>query len=441
MTGTFGPADFAAAMSSLGPFESAPHLAVACSGGADSLALTLLADGWARGVRGRVTALIVDHAMRPESGVEAETVRARLKAQGVDAVVLRREGPPLTADRQASARRARYDLMTGWCRDARVIHLLLGHHRGDQAETLMMRLGRGSGVDGLAAIARVSETADLRLVRPLLGVPRGHLEACLRDRGVEWIEDPSNEDTAFSRVRMRALLPELAREGLTEPRLAATARRMGRAREALEAAATQLLAQAVAIYPEGYALLSTPDMLAAPTDTALRALSRLLTCIGGNPHGPRLERLERLYGWIEGGAGAGRTLAGCRIARQADGRLLLSREAEVMGGPVPARRNVLWDGRFRLLTDWPDDVRLTGLGQEGWRRIRGTGAEPAAKGLPATVRNALPAIKRLEQVEEVPHFPYRNLPDGRAVGDPMLLAFLPPRPLAPARFSAGPGYA
>lgn len=441
MTGTFGPADFAAAMSALGPFESAPHLAVACSGGADSLALALLADGWSRDAGGRVTALIVDHAMRPESGAEAEMVCTRLEKRGVDSVVLKRRGPPLTADRQAGARRARYGLMTEWCRNAGILHLLLGHHRGDQAETLMLRLARGSGVDGLAAIAPVNETADLRLLRPLLGVSRDRLTAFLRARDVAWVEDPSNEDTAFARVRMRNLMPALAGEGLGESRLASTAIRMARARAALDVAVADLLARAVAIFPEGYALLSPQQVLAAPADTGLRALSRLLSCIGGKSHGPRLEGLELLYGWIAGGTGGGRTLAGCRILRRTDGRFLLCRETAATGDPVPVERHRIWDDRFRILANGPPGAQLSRLGADGWRQIREADLEMTPISLPAAVRNALPAIKRLEEVMEVPHLPYRNLPDGENGKDRISVAFLPPRPLAPARISAGAGYA
>ena len=441
MTAACSAGDFAASMARLGPFETAPELAVACSGGADSMALALLAHDWAKSAGGRVTALIVDHAMRRESAGEAETVRSRLAGEGIEAVILTRQGRPLTADKQAAARRARYRLMTEWCRDRGVLHLLLGHHRGDQAETLMLRLGRGSGVEGLAAMAPVSENAYLRLLRPLLDAPRESLIGYLRARQMEWVEDPSNQDAAFARVRMRRLLPDLGAEGLTEARLAGTARRMARARIALEDAATALLGRAVAIYPEGYALLTAGELLAAPEETGLRALSRLLTCIGGSRHGPRLGALERLYGWIAHGQGAGRTLAGCRIGRMAGGRLLVCRETSAIEPAVPAVAGALWDGRFHLAAACGPDEMLTGLGREGWAMIGAQGPRVEAAGLPAVVRNALPAVKGLEQVAEVPHLLYRKMTDGAAARDGARVTFLPRRPLTAARFSAVPGYA
>jgi tRNA(Ile)-lysidine synthase len=440
MTKAHGPAEFALSISSLGPFELSPHIAVACSGGPDSLALTLLADGWARDRGGRATALIVDHAMRPESASEAAAVRERLITAGVEAVVLTRDGPDLKSDRQAAARRARYALMTEWCRQSGVLHLLLGHHQGDQAETLMLRLGRGSGVDGLAAMAPISENAHLRLLRPLLGVPRDRLAAYLRSRGVDWVEDPSNEDAAFARVRLRRMLPGLGEEGLTEPRLAATARRMARARVALESAATGLLARATAIYPEGYAMLAHGELLAAPEEIGLRALARLLTCIGGGQHGPRLERLERLYEWLARGDGGGRTLAGCRIVRRGAGLVLVCREAAATGEAVPAADGAVWDGRFRLSTDSGHGAMVRRLGPDGWAQIKDRGPNFGAESLPAEVRNAIPAIWRLEEVAAIPHLHYYRMP---LEGDPLdrsELTFLPARSLGAARFLAVPGF-
>ncbi|MEN8198036.1 MAG: tRNA lysidine(34) synthetase TilS, partial [Pseudomonadota bacterium] len=345
------------------------------------------------------------------------------------------------ANLQARAREARYGLLEDWCRAKGVLHLLVAHHRDDQAETFVMRLGRGSGSYGLAAMAPVSDNPHLRLLRPLLGVPRECLVAFLQSRGLDWVEDPSNEDASFARVRVRRLLPELGQEGLTEPRLAATARRMARARVALESAATELLARAVAIYPEGYAVLKAGELRAAPEDTGLRALSRLLTCIGGNRHGPRMERLERLYEWLSRGEGGGRTLAGCRIVRRQPGHVLVCREAAAAEDPVLAAGGILWDGRFRLSANGPLDTQLGRLGPDGWAQIRARKPDLCAENLPADVRNAIPAIWSLEEVVAVPHLHYCAIPLNERVDDGTELTFLPPRSLGAARFSAVPGYA
>ncbi|MCP5371685.1 MAG: tRNA lysidine(34) synthetase TilS [Hyphomicrobiales bacterium] len=212
---------FAALMAGLGPFEPAPHLAVALSGGADSLALTLLADAWARERRGRVTALTVDHGLRPDSGAEARTVAAWMAARGIAHQVLPWTGPKPAAGVQAAARTARLALLAGRCRELGILHLLLAHHLDDQAETVLMRLGRGSGPDGLAAMAPVLAAAETRLLRPLLTVPGARLRALLAAAGQGWIEDPSNADTRFERVRLRRRLAQRRATGASPWRPAA----------------------------------------------------------------------------------------------------------------------------------------------------------------------------------------------------------------------------
>ncbi len=439
----FAAAEFATAMAALGPFEAAPHIAVACSGGPDSMVLAHLGRQWAQSRGGNVTALVVDHGMRPGSVQEAETVRGWLAAAQIDAVVLTRPGPPPAADRQASARRARYALMGQWCRRAGVLHLLLGHHREDQAETLLLRLARGSGVDGLAAMAPVHETADLRLLRPLLDVPRERLRAFLKRESCPYVRDPSNDDPAFARVRMRAALPALAAEGLTPARLAATARRMARARTTLESAATEALARAAEIYPEGFAVVAPGMLCGLPEEVALRALSRLLACVGGAAYGPRLERLERLHRWLVDGAsaGTGRTLAGCRIQRRSSG-ILICRESAAAQDSVAARDGAIWDGRFRLSVSGPLPAacRLGRLGQTGWTQLVRARAELARTALPADVRRSLPAVWALDEVIAVPHLKYRWERENSKEAAADAIAFLPARPLSAAAFEPSAGF-
>ena len=283
--------EFSSLMARLGPFERRPVIAVATSGGPDSLALALLAGDWATALGGRAVALTVDHRLRPESDAEARQVGRWLRARGIAHRVLVSSGARPHANVQAVARGMRYDLLSSWCLDAGVLHLLLAHHIEDQAETILLRLGRGSGVVGLAAMAAVVEGAGLRLLRPVLTVSRARLRATLEARGQPWLDDPSNRDRTYARVRVRALLPALGAEGMTPARLADTARRLGRARQALEVDVASLLARATELYPEGYCLLDRRLLARAPAEIGLRALASLLVSIGGHPSPPRLERL------------------------------------------------------------------------------------------------------------------------------------------------------
>src|ERR1700735_4216205 len=174
--GLTGPAplrdtDFARVMEHLGCFEPGPPLAVAVSGGADSLALTLLADRWARARNGRITALTVDHRLRPDSSTEAAWLGRTLEAQGIRHELLVWPGPYPSRGLQAAARAARYRLLGAWARSSGMLHLLPANHQDDQAEPLLLRLGRGSGLAGLAGMAPVVEDGHVRLLRPLLRVP------------------------------------------------------------------------------------------------------------------------------------------------------------------------------------------------------------------------------------------------------------------------------
>ena len=401
--------DFAALMEPFGPFEAAPRLAVAVSGGADSLALALLAAEWARARGGDVVALTVDHGLRPGSTAEADLVGTWLTALGVSHHILTWTGPKPAADLQAAARNARYGLLGEFCHSAGILHLLLAHHREDQAETLLLRLGRGSGLDGLAAMAPERVTRWGRLLRPLLDVSRQCLRATLEARGQNWVEDPSNRNLDFARVRLRRLMPDLAAEGLESTRLAATAKRLGRARAALEGALAEAAARSVELSPAGYAFFRTAGFSRLPEEVGLRLLARLVLVVGGGVHGPRLERLERLYGQIRAGLTTSRTLGGCSVVPGDDG-VLVCREVARMAPPVALvpGKTVLWDGRFlaELSPDGPPGLFLGGLGAVGWRGLCRMAAGHRLHPLHSCVRPTLPALFDEDGVSAVPHLGY-----------------------------------
>lgn len=394
--------EFAAAVARLGPFEPKPHLAVAVSGGPDSLALALLADAWARSLGGTVTALTVDHGLRPESAAEAMRVGAWLAGRGMGHRVLRWDADKPASGIQAAARDARYRLLAEWCRRAGVLHLLLGHHRDDQAETVLLRLARGSGVDGLAAMAPITEIPACRLLRPLLQVPRSRLRAVVNAAGQPFVEDPSNDSTAFARVRLRRLQPRLAEEGLTPERLSATAARMGRARDLLSGLAAEAAVAHVRLHPALWAEVED-GLLRQPDEVALRVLSRLLMVVGGRAYAPRLEALERLMRELRQGV-RGRTLAGCRMLPRRGGfRVVRETAAVAPEMTVRAGDVVRWDGRFRAWIDGPSglEARLGAVGEQALPR-------PVRSLLPAAVRAALPALSDRGGILCVPHLGYKR---------------------------------
>ncbi len=294
--------------------------AAAVSGGGDSLALMLLLADWARaGGLPPPAVLIVDHGLRPDSAAEAKAAARAAGAAGLKSHVLVWRGEKPQADVEAAAREARYRLMGEWCRGHGFKALYVAHNLEDLAETFLLRLARGSGLDGLAAMPPLAPFPlpgfeDLAVARPLLGVGRSELRDFLAVRGVCWAEDPMNGDPRFARARLRAAWPELEKLGLAPGRIAAAARHLARAREALEAATVQFLTDH-SHFEDGTMTLDGAALAALPRELGLRVLAAALGRVSGAAYRPRFERLERLYEAVAAdGRTKGRTLLGCRIA-------------------------------------------------------------------------------------------------------------------------------
>lgn len=320
--------------------------AVAVSGGGDSTALMVLIGEWARAA-GRELPLVltVDHGLRPDSSRHTAAVVAQARAARLEAEVLKWRGRKPVSDIESAARTARYRLMGGWCRNRGIGCLYVAHSLEDQAETFLLRLARGSGVDGLSAMSAVAAWPlpgfeGLRLARPLLGVPRARLRATLVERKMSWQEDAMNADPRFARARLRAVWPDLERVGLSAKRIADAARHLARARSALEAEVEALLAEASRREGQTF-LLDGARLAAVPEEIGLRALACVLMLVSGHAYRPRMERLERLMSAIRGGAlRKGRTLHGCCI-RSAGGREHCFGAQTLRVAPEPQRRRTV----------------------------------------------------------------------------------------------------
>lgn len=284
------------------------------------MALMHFAAGWAKSNHLPSPAVLtVDHGLRPESAHDADRVKAWAEACGLDAAVLRWSGAKPRTGLEEQARIARYKLLGDWCSVHHADWLLLGHTKDDQAENFLLRLGRGSGVDGLSAMQaaiplQAYAVPGLTLMRPLLDFTRAELRAWLTQQGAPWLEDPMNDDDNFARTRVRKILPLLAEAGIPPDRIAAAAAHLGRARNALEQKTREFLQQH-ANFDSGLALMDSAALGEAPREIGLRALSEALRSIGKLPYRPRFERLERLFEAVVSDDFRAGTLAGCRVAR------------------------------------------------------------------------------------------------------------------------------
>ena len=270
----------------LAQWKDAPALLLAISGGPDSVALMWLAARWRRGLsRGpRLVAVTVDHGLRAEAAREAREVKKLARALDVEHRTMRWTGSKPSTGLPAAARAERYRLLVKAARSAGASHILTAHTRDDQAETFLMRLLRGSGIAGLSAMARESDRYGVMLARPLLAIPKARLVATLNKAKVGYAEDPTNHDTAFTRPRLRALLPVLAAEGGDARGLARLAARLARANEAVEvltdgAERYLVLKGGAAPHKDGREL-DAQAFAALPEEIRLRLLMRAINRFG-----------------------------------------------------------------------------------------------------------------------------------------------------------------
>jgi len=339
----------------LGPLPEGP-LGVAVSGGGDSVALLMLLHAAGRDLR----VATVDHRLRPEAADEAIGV-ARLCARlGVPHEVLVWDAPDFKGNLQKAAREARRGLLGAWARRQGLSHVVLGHTLDDQAETVLMRLARGSGVDGLAGMALKSSAEGLCWHRPMLHLRRADLRAYLREVGVGWVDDPSNDDLKFDRVKARRALDLLAPLGLGTARLAETAAHMRRARGALEAATLEVAQRCVTVSKAGELVIS--NLGDAPREVQLRLLAGALGWVSGARYRPRFAALEGLLGSCLGRERFGRTLHGCVISGHS-AAIVINRE--VAATPPLAPIENIWDGRWEINLKDTKTLEIRALGEDG----------------------------------------------------------------------------
>ena len=307
-----------------------PALVLAVSGGPDSTALLVLAARWRNALetKPKLIAVTVDHGLREESKREAASVGRLARKLKVPHRTLRWTGKKPKTGLPQAARQARYRLLAEAARNVGASHILTAHTLDDQAETVLIRLLRGSGVTGLAAMARMtnlpaSGESEIKLVRPLLDIPKARLIATLRAAKIAYADDPSNRDPRFTRARLRALMPQLAQEGLDARRLALLAQRLKRADAAIEAVVDQafdflavnaLAPRVLAFEAGGFFIL--------PAEIVLRVLGRAVTKVGDE--GPvELAKLEALKAALDmaqkfGNKRFRRSLAGAMVTLAAN---------------------------------------------------------------------------------------------------------------------------
>lgn len=346
-------------------------LGLAVSGGGDSMALLHLAQ--MAGLKARVAT--VDHALRAASADEARMVGAAAHGLGFDHDTLLWQGWDGRGNLQDRARRARRDLLAEWAQGQGLDAVALAHSQDDLAEGFLMRLARGAGVDGLAAMPARFVHNGAAFLRPLIWATRSDLRDVLRGLGATWVDDPSNEALRFDRVRARKALPELARLGIGAQVLADVAQHLRMAREGLEAATDDLAAR---VLREASGLVTIDQAWAkAPAELQRRLIQRVILWVAPADYPPRGAALGEAIARLHQGLPA--QLAGCHFLPHG-GQTLAFREARRCAEAVAAGQ--VWDGiwRYSGQTHAPD-AQIGALGAEGllqWQGWRNLGLPRAA---------------------------------------------------------------
>jgi tRNA(Ile)-lysidine synthase len=379
------------------------HVVLAVSGGPDSMALLVLAAEWQARRTSRLPAIsvaTVDHKLRAQSGAEAEFVGREAARLGLAHTVLDWSGDKPATGLADAARRARYELLGEYAQKfaPAITAIVTAHHLEDQAETFAMRLARGAGVDGLSSISAeraLREASPIVLVRPLLSFSKARLLATLAERGIAFVEDPTNVDARYERARMRQSFPALDAAGISARAVATSARRLGDAREALGYAEDSFIATLELTFGnEVFATLNSERFKCGPAFLRQRVLARLIARYGGASPEPRLSEIEDLAARLQRADKCTATLGGAtisagshfvRVWREA-GRL---DEGEINLVPGESR---IWDQRFilRCTPETTAAVTVRPLGDRNYLKIAGRLARKSRP--PARAVYALPSF-------------------------------------------------
>ncbi|MDP5085837.1 MAG: tRNA lysidine(34) synthetase TilS [Yoonia sp.] len=372
-------------------------IGLSVSGGGDSIALMHLAVK-ALGPQA-FRAITINHGLRPEAVDEIALVAKQAQALGVPHTVVQWTWDG-TGNLQAAARNGRWAAIREWAFAYNIRSVWLGHTEDDQLETVLMRLARGSGIDGLMAMAQVTQRDELTLMRPLLGIARSDLRTWLKAERIAWADDPSNDDPRFDRVRARQMFGKLEELGLTRKRLLQTVDHMQAAHMSLQIAARQF-ARAHVQQDAGDLIFSQPALDLEKEDAPRRVMAAAFGWVGSKTYRPRFEQLLEVVGKARKGLTV--TLGGCIMSPESDGRVRLTREAAATvdvirsNHPLTDAMGVFWDTRWFLEGPLGPDLCFRALG-EGIRHC----PDWRTSGTPRTSLLASPSVWRGDSLIAAP---------------------------------------
>ncbi|MGI4852219.1 MAG: tRNA lysidine(34) synthetase TilS [Janthinobacterium lividum] len=384
------------ALNKLGPFESHPHLALAVSGGSDSIALAFLCQSWCARYQGQMTCLIVDHGLRTGSTQEALNVQQQLKDHQISCEILTWTGIKPKNRLQEQARRARYTLLEEWCHQHHILNLLTGHHQDDQRETYQLRQDKNSGSLGLSGMSALIETPHVKILRPLLHFSKMQLRTFLNRQHISFVEDPSNINPKFT----RSVLRQHSLNDQDKAQIHQSCRQYGQARVQTEKQINKLVSCWVSLYPEGYGTIDQTGYQNMTEEDQMSVLQRCLMTFGIGSYTPACDSLKSLTQHLKQIPFVPQTLHGCIIFYHKK-QIYITREPGQIK-PVSLSHSsgtLWWDERFQIeFSNVKCGDILAPLGAQGWsqlkQKIEFKFRIKNLKTLPAFVRFGLPSLWR-----------------------------------------------
>ena len=388
-------------------------IAIAVSGGVDSMVLMNLAKESDSLNDKNVFILVVDHGLRAESKQEAKFVKNEAKKLGFPTRILKWKGSKPNKRIQEEARNKRYSLLINFCRENNINNLYLAHHLDDQIETFLFRMFRGSGLQGLTSFSSSYERNGLTLIRPLIDTPKSELISYARRKKINWVEDPSNENQKYDRVKLRKVLPLIYKEGFDKKVFLKSVKKLRLANQALDQITKEFVLQYVIINKNISVFINQELFLTAPEDVQLRVLQNTIRIFSGERYySPNYLKILNLMNWARNDNDISAKTLGGTIFRKRKGGLILYKEVKKLNDIKPIKlsksKYKAWDNRFLIKINKSVKGEISYLGNEGVKILKSKKilGKKGFNGIPLTALYSIPAMWDGKRLISAPFFDY-----------------------------------
>ena len=387
-------------------------IALAVSGGPDSIAMMFLTSQSKKIKKENVTILTVDHDLRKDSRKEANLVMQNAKKIGFKCKILKWKGLKPTSGIQEAARRSRYDMMLSWCKENNVKKLFLAHHMDDQVETFLMRLSKGSGIDGLSSMSKKSNKENINIIRPFLEIPKVKLVEIANFSKMKWISDPSNSNLSYQRSRIRKLIPALSKEGIDSHHINLAIKRMDSAKDTLVKITNRDISKYVKNMEDIAYSLSYEAIDELSSEILLRILDRVIMVASGSIYPPRRAKVESILSWLKSDSKVtAKTLSGTVIRKRKDYiifyRELKSSQRSPNIYPLTSRY-LSWDNRFCIKLNKSKKLEVRSLGDKGVKILKSKKIlkKKGLNNIPLSAWKSAPGVWSKKRLISVPSLRY-----------------------------------